>query len=68
MEEYVLDSAEAAYENPEEQAPIGFMELGGEIQGSEIHPPDGPETFISPLPDWHRQYQVGDCVCMHEYD
>ena len=33
MEEYALSSAEAAYENPGQQAPMGFMELGGEIQG-----------------------------------
>ena len=32
MEEYALASSEAAYENPVEQAPIGFMESGGEIQ------------------------------------
>ena len=25
MDEYVLDSTEAAYENPGEQAPIGLM-------------------------------------------
>ena len=35
MEEYSLSSAEAAYENPGEQAPMGFMSSGGEIQGSE---------------------------------
>ena len=35
MLEYALYSAEAAYENPGEHAPMGFMALGGEIQGSE---------------------------------
>ena len=39
MEEYALASAEAAYENPGEQAPMGFMAPGGEIQGSENTPP-----------------------------
>ena len=29
MEEYELASAEAAYENPWEQAPMGFMAPGG---------------------------------------
>ena len=28
MEEYALDSAEAAYENPGEQTPMGFMASG----------------------------------------
>ena len=56
MEEYALASAEAAGENPGEQATMGLMALGREIQGSEnAPPPDGPETFISPLPNWHRQ-------------
>ena len=32
MEEYILDSSEAAYENHGEQAPRGFMSLGGQIQ------------------------------------
>ena len=35
MEEYVLASAEADDENIGEQSPMGFMESGGEIQGSE---------------------------------
>ena len=35
MEGYALASAEAAYENLGEQAPMGFMASGGEIQGSE---------------------------------
>ena len=35
LEEYALDSVEAAYENSGEQAPMGFMASGGEIQGSE---------------------------------
>ena len=39
LEEYELASAEAAYENRGEQAPIVFMELYGEIQGSENTPP-----------------------------
>ena len=34
-EEYPLASAEAACGNPQEQAPMGFMASGGEIQGSE---------------------------------
>ena len=68
MEEYALASAEAAYKNPGEQAPMGFMALGGEIQGSENAPPPyGPETVMSPLPDWHRKYQVGDCGRMYEH-
>ena len=29
MEEYALASVEVAYENPGEQAPMEFMELGG---------------------------------------
>ena len=29
MEEYVLAYAEAAYEDPGEQTPMGFMESGG---------------------------------------
>ena len=41
MEGYSLASAEAAYENPGEQAPMGIMALGGEIQGSENEPPPG---------------------------
>ena len=60
MEEYTLASAEAAYENPGEQAPMGFMALGGEIQGSENTPPlDGLETLIFLLPDWHCQCHMG---------
>ena len=39
MEEYSLASEEAAYENPGEQAPMGFMASGREIQGSENNPP-----------------------------
>ena len=35
MDEYALASAEATYENPGEQAPMGFVESGGKIQGSE---------------------------------
>ena len=35
LEEYMLDYAEEAYENPGEQAPRGIMALGGEIQVSE---------------------------------
>ena len=34
MEEYALASAEVAYENPGKQAPMVFMESGGEIKGS----------------------------------
>ena len=29
MEEYELDYAEASYEDPGEQAPMGFMDAGG---------------------------------------
>ena len=29
MEEYALDYAEASYEDPGEQAPMGFMDAGG---------------------------------------
>ena len=29
MEEYLLASVEAAYKNPGEQAPMGFMASGG---------------------------------------
>ena len=32
MEYYALASAEADYEKPGEQAPMGFMELGRESQ------------------------------------
>ena len=39
MVQYALASAEAAYENPGEQAPMGFMASGGEIQGSDNTPP-----------------------------
>ena len=35
LEEYALASTEAAYVNTGEQALIGLMGLGGEIQGSE---------------------------------
>ena len=35
IEYYALAFSEAAYENPGEQAPMGFMSSGGEIQGSE---------------------------------
>ena len=35
MEEYALACAEADYENPGEQAHIGFRASYGEIQGSE---------------------------------
>ena len=35
MDQYALTSAEAAYENTGEQAPMEFMASGGEIQGSE---------------------------------
>ena len=35
LEEYALDSVEAAYANPGEETPMIFMELGGEIQVSE---------------------------------
>ena len=31
MEEYASASAEAAYEDPGKQAPMGFMVLGGEF-------------------------------------
>ena len=34
LDEYALASAEAAYENPGDQSPMGFMALGREIQGS----------------------------------
>ena len=34
MDDYAA-SAEAAYENPGEQSPMGFMALGRKIQGSE---------------------------------
>ena len=34
LEECILYSSEAAYENPREYAPMGFMALGREIQGS----------------------------------
>ena len=62
MEEYTLASAEAAYENPGEQAPMVFMASGREIQVV-----DGPEMFIFPLPDWHREYQLRDRGRMKEY-
>ena len=39
MEEYALASAGSDYENPGEQEPMGFMESGGEILGSENTPP-----------------------------
>ena len=35
MDEYELSSAEVAYKNPGEQAPMVSWELGVEIQGSE---------------------------------
>ena len=35
LEEYALDSAEEAYKNPGEQAPMGIMALGGGILVSE---------------------------------
>ena len=35
LEDCALDSAEEAYENPGEQAPMVFMALGGKMQGSE---------------------------------
>ena len=39
MEEYALDSSGVAYETPGEQAPMGFISSGGEIQVSENTPP-----------------------------
>ena len=39
MEEYALASEEADYENPGEEAPMKFMPLGRENQGSENTPP-----------------------------
>ena len=39
MDEYVLASAEAAYNNTGEKATIGFMASGGGIKGSENTPP-----------------------------
>ena len=39
IEEHELAYAEAAYENPGKQEPMGFMELCREIQGSENEPP-----------------------------
>ena len=55
MDQYALTSAEAAYENTGEQAPMEFMASGGEIQGSEnTFPLDGTEMFIFLLPDWNR--------------
>ena len=39
MEEYALASTEAAYENPEEQAPMGFMASGRKVQGPEKKSP-----------------------------
>ena len=45
MEEHVLASVEEAYENPGEQAPMGFMASGGEIQISKN---------TSPGMDWKR--------------
>ena len=39
MAEYALSFAEAAYENPGEQASVVFMALGRKIQGSENRSP-----------------------------
>ena len=47
MEEYVLDSVKAAYEDTEEQAPMGFMTAGGGFHdGNYLHWWD-KITFIS---------------------
>ena len=38
MEEYALDYSEAAYEDPWEQAPMGFMAAGGGFHdGNDYH-------------------------------
>ena len=39
LEEYALDSVEAAYEYPGQQAPMGFMASGGEFHeaGNDSH-------------------------------
>ena len=53
MEEYVLASVEEAYENPGEQAPMGFMASGGEIQVSKNTTPwmDRKRSYLPSLTD-----------------
>ena len=66
MEEYSLDSEEEAYENLGEQAPMGFVELGGEIQGLENASPrmDRKRSFFpSPNSTYNTRWYTAD-VCM----
>ena len=66
MEEYALDSAEAAYDNPGEQAPMGIMALGGEIQGSENESPqmDRKRLFYPSLTGNDNTRWDAEYICM----
>ena len=70
MGDYALASAEAAYDNPGEQAPMGIMALGGEIQGSENESPrmDRKRLFYpSPTGTDNTRWDTEDiCMSMDE--
>ena len=59
LEEYLLASAESAYENPGEQAPMGIMALDSEIQVSENKSP-WRDQKRSLLPSWTGTYNTGE--------
>ena len=66
MGDCTLASAEAAYENPWEQAPMGFMESSVEIQGSENTPPwmDRKRSYFTSLNGTENTNWKTAAVCM----